>query len=25
MNETAEELFEARFGVSVSEAFGHSH
>jgi hypothetical protein len=25
MNETAEQLFEDRFGVPVEEAFGHSH
>jgi hypothetical protein len=25
MNETAEALFEDRFGVPVEEAFGHSH
>ncbi len=25
MNDTAEELFEERFGVSLAEATGHSH
>lgn len=25
INETAEELFEARFGQSLSDALGHSH
>ncbi|WP_418284650.1 DUF7545 family protein [Halorubrum sp. DTA46] len=25
MNETAEELFEERFGQSLSDALGHSH
>ncbi|GAB6878628.1 hypothetical protein JCM17823_09020 [Halorubrum gandharaense] len=25
MNETAERLFEERFGVSLQEAIGHSH
>lgn len=25
MNETAEELFEARFGQSLQDALGHSH
>ncbi|GAB3411691.1 hypothetical protein GCM10027435_03600 [Haloparvum alkalitolerans] len=25
MNDTAEELFEARFGTSLADALGHSH